>query len=212
MIFQEVSRNSQKGEILKVEDMESNPINEFKKWFYFAQKNVKNEPNAMIVSTLSKDGLINSRTVLLKNITEKGLIFFTNYESKKGADLSNNNIISSVFLWKEIERQIIIRGKTDKISKEDSSKYFNSRPRKSRIAAWASDQSKDLENETILSDKFKYYEKKFNNKNIPLPDFWGGFIIKPFSIEFWQGRSSRMHDRVYYEKINESWVVKKLYP
>ena len=110
------------GEILNVEDMESKPINEFKKWFDFAQKNVKNEPHAMIVSTLSKDGLINSRTVLLKNITKKGLIFFTNYESKKGVDLSNNNIISSVFLWKEIERQIIIKGIADKISKEDSSK------------------------------------------------------------------------------------------
>ena len=117
-----------------------------------------------------------------------------------------------MFLWKEIERQVIIRGKSSKIPKVDSSKYFNSRPRKSRIAAWASNQSKDLENENILSDKFKYYEKKFNNKNIPLPNFWGGFIINPFSIEFWQGRSSRMHDRVYYEKINESWVIKKLYP
>ena len=110
------------GKILKIKDMESNPINEFKKWFDFAQINVKNEPNAMIVSTLSKDSLINSRTVLLKNISKNGFIFFTNYESKKGIDISNNNIISSVFLWKEIERQVIIRGKASKISKVDFNK------------------------------------------------------------------------------------------
>ena len=200
------------GKILKIKDMESNPINEFKKWFDFAQINVKNEPNAMIVSTLSKDSLINSRTVLLKNISKNGFIFFTNYESKKGIDISNNNIISSVFLWKEIERQVIIRGKASKISKVDSSKYFNSRPRKSRIAAWASNQSKDLENENILSDKFKYYEKKFNNKNIPLPDFWGGYLLEHRNVEFWQGRRDRLHDRFVYTKHGRIWQTERLAP
>lgn len=200
------------GKILDIEKLDKNPINQFKLWFNDAKLNNIIEPNAMILSTISKESTINSRTVLLKDIYKKGFIFYTNYDSKKGKDINHNNNVSAVFLWKKIERQIIIKGYTSKISIKDSEKYFNSRPRKSRIAAWASKQSANLNNSKDLIDSFNFYEKKFKNENIPLPDFWGGYIIEPYSVEFWQGRSSRMHDRILYKKTKKKWDISKLYP
>ena len=166
----------------------------------------------MILSTISKNNLLNSRTVLLKNITDNGFIFFTNYESRKANDIMHNNNVSVVFLWKKIERQVIIKGKAVKITKQDSKKYFDSRPEKSKIAAWASKQSEELHNSSDLIKRFKNFENKFKNKLIPYPDFWGGYIIYPNSIEFWQGRSSRMHDRILYEKEKNKWNINRLYP
>ena len=165
----------------------------------------------MILSTLSKNS-INSRTVLLKDITDEGFVFFTNYTSVKGNDIRENDNVSSVFLWKKIEKQVIIKGSATKIKAEDSIKYFNSRPRKSKIAAWASLQSTKLNDSNDLAERFKYYENKFENKEIPYPEFWGGYIIKPLSVEFWQGRSSRMHDRILYKKESKNWSICKLYP
>ena len=166
----------------------------------------------MILSTISKNNLLNSRTVLLKNITDKGFVFFTNYESRKANDIMHNNNVSVVFLWKKIERQVVIKGKAIKITKRDSKKYFDSRPEKSKIAAWASKQSKELHNSNDLINRFKDFENKFKNKLIPYPNFWGGYIIHPNSIEFWQGRSSRMHDRILYEKEKNKWNINRLYP
>ena len=200
------------GKILDIEKLDKNPINQFKLWFNDAKLNNIIEPNAMILSTISKENTINSRTVLLKDIYKKGFVFYTNYDSKKGKDINHNNNVSAVFLWKKIERQIIIKGYTSKISIKDSEKYFNSRPRKSRIAAWASKQSANLNNSKDLIDSFNFYDKKFKNENIPLPGFWGGYIIEPYSVEFWQGRSSRMHDRIIYNKIKKKWDISKLYP
>ena len=200
------------GNKINLNKINKNPINEFKNWFNNAQENNILEPNAMTLSTISNNGEINSRTVLLKGVNEKGFIFYTNYNSRKGVDINNNNNVSIVFLWKEIEKQIIIKGKAIKISKEDSKKYFESRPRKSKIAAWASKQSSEIIHEKELNDRFLEYEKKFSNDNIPLPDFWGGYLILPESIEFWIGRKSRMHDRIFYSKKNNEWIVKKLYP
>ncbi len=199
------------GDIIQIKDVDKNPINEFIKWFDFAKSNKVIEPNAMILSTQSIDS-INSRTVLLKDISEDGFTFFTNYNSRKALDISMNNIVSSVFLWKKIERQVIIKGNATKIAIEDSKKYFDSRPRNSKIAAWASKQSSSLENQDDLTNNFSYYEKKFNNQEIPYPNFWGGYLISPFSIEFWQGRSSRMHDRICYYKEEGKWKIQKLYP
>lgn len=200
------------GKILDIEKLDKNPINQFKLWFNDAKLNNIIEPNAMILSTISKENTINSRTVLLKDIYKKGFVFYTNYDSKKGKDINHNNNVSAVFLWKKIERQIIIKGYTSKISIKDSEKYFNSRPRKSRIAAWASKQSANLNNSKDLIDSFNFYDKKFKNENIPLPGFWGGYIIEPYSVEFWQGRSSRMHDRILYKKTKKKWDISKLYP
>lgn len=200
------------GKKLNIHTINNNPINEFKKWFKNAQENNILEPNAMTLSTFSNTSGINSRTVLLKGVNEKGFIFYTNYNSRKGVDINNNNNVSLVFLWKEIEKQIIVKGKASKISKKKSKKYFESRPRKSKIAAWASKQSSEIKNEKELNSRFLEYEKKFSNDKIPLPDFWGGYIIVPKSIEFWIGRKSRMHDRIVYSKNNDDWIIKKLYP
>mgnify|MGYP001261320218 FL=1 len=199
------------GDVLDLKDFNKNPIKEFENWFEFAKINDVIEPNAMILSTLSKNS-INSRTVLLKDITDEGFVFFTNYTSVKGNDIRENDNVSSVFLWKKIEKQVIIKGSASKIKAEDSIKYFNSRPRKSKIAAWASLQSTKLNDSNDLAERFKYYENKFENKEIPYPEFWGGYIIKPLSVEFWQGRSSRMHDRILYKKESKNWSICKLYP
>ena len=199
------------GDVLDLKDFNKNPIKEFENWFEFAKTNDVIEPNAMILSTLSKNS-INSRTVLLKDITDEGFVFFTNYTSVKGNDIRENDNVSSVFLWKKIEKQVIIKGSASKIKGEDSIKYFNSRPRKSKIAAWASFQSTKLNDSNDLAERFKYYENKFENKEIPYPEFWGGYIIKPLSVEFWQGRSSRMHDRILYKKESKNWSICKLYP
>ena len=199
------------GDVLDLKDFNKNPIKEFENWFEFAKTNDVIEPNAMILSTLSKNS-INSRTVLLKDITDEGFVFFTNYTSVKGNDIRENHNVSSVFLWKKIEKQVIIKGSASKIKAEDSIKYFNSRPRKSKIAAWASLQSTKLNDSNDLAERFKYYENKFENKEIPYPEFWGGYIIKPLSVEFWQGRSSRMHDRILYKKESKNWSICKLYP
>ena len=199
------------GEIVDLKNFESNPIKEFKNWFEFAKNNEVVEPNAMVLSTFN-DNSINSRTVLLKDISNEGFIFFTNYTSRKGIDIQKNNNVSSVFLWKKIERQVVIKGIASKIKTKDSVEYFNSRPRKSKIAAWASKQSSKLENSTDLIKRFKYFENKFKNEDIPYPEFWGGYLIKPISIEFWQGRSSRMHDRILYKKNSKNWELCKLYP
>ena len=200
------------GHLINMDKMKNNPIEEFKLWFEDAKKNNIVEPNAMILSTLSNKGLINSRTVLLKNIKDDGFIFFTNYESKKAIDIKKNNIVSSVFLWKKIERQIIITGNSIKIPRDESTKYFHSRPEKSKIAAWASKQSSELDNKNKLMERFKYYEIKFKGKKIPMPNYWGGYIIIPNSIEFWQGRASRMHERIIYKKTENKWIKMRLYP
>ena len=200
------------GKKINIHTINNNPINEFKIWFKSAQENNILEPNAMTLSTFSDTSEINSRTVLLKGVKEKGFIFYTNYNSRKGVDINNNNNVSLVFLWKEIEKQIIVKGKASKISKKESKKYFESRPRKSKIAAWASKQSSEIKDEKELNSRFLEYEKKFLDDKIPLPDFWGGYIIVPDSIEFWIGRKSRMHDRIIYLKNNDDWIIKKLYP
>ena len=199
------------GEIVDLKNFDSDPIKEFKSWFQFAKNNKVIEPNAMILSTIN-DNCINSRTVLLKDIASNGFIFFTNYTSRKGVDIKKNNIVSSVFLWKKIERQVSIKGSATKLKTEDSVKYFNSRPRKSKIAAWASKQSSRLDDSKDLIERFEYYDNKFKDEDIPCPEFWGGYLIKPTSIEFWQGRSSRMHDRILYEKKSGKWELSKLYP
>ena len=200
------------GDLINIKKLKNNPIKQFEIWFKKAKKENIIEPNAMILSTISKNNLLNSRTVLLKNITDKGFVFFTNYESRKANDIMHNNNVSVVFLWKKIERQVVIKGKAIKITKRDSKKYFDSRPEKSKIAAWVSKQSKELHNSSDLIKRFKNFENKFKNKLIPYPNFWGGYIIHPNSIEFWQGRSSRMHDRILYKKEKNKWNINRLYP
>ena len=201
------------GKDLKIKKFKKNPINQFNLWFQEAIKFKTKEPNAMILSTIKKNNKPTSRTVLLKEVDNKGFIFFTNYNSNKGKEIKNNKNVSLNFLWKDIERQIIIEGVTKKISEVSSINYFNKRPRDSQISAWVSDQSKKLKNKIILENQYKKIIKKFEKiDTVPKPTCWGGYIVLPNKIEFWQGKKSRLHDRICYKLINKNWKKFRLSP
>ena len=191
-----------------------NPIELFNTWLTQAAENeIVVEANAMVLST-EVDDQPTSRTVLLKDLTEGGFTFFSNYESRKGKQISENKNVSLLFPWYPMERQVIVIGSATKISREDSEKYFATRPRSSQIGAWASEQSTELSSRQELENKFKELETKFaNEKVIPTPPHWGGYIVYPISIEFWQGRYSRLHDRIrYVREKNNNWQLKRLNP
>ena len=191
-----------------------NPIELFNTWLTQAADNeIVVEANAMVLST-EVDDQPTSRTVLLKDLTEGGFTFFSNYESRKGKQISKNKNVSLLFPWYPMERQVIVIGSATKIAREDSEKYFTTRPRSSQISAWASEQSTELSSRQELENKFKELETKFaNEKVIPTPPYWGGYIVDPISIEFWQGRYSRLHDRIrYVREKNNNWQLKRLNP
>jgi pyridoxamine 5'-phosphate oxidase len=191
-----------------------NPIELFNTWLTQAAENeIVVEANAMVLST-EVDDQPTSRTVLLKDLTEGGFIFFSNYESRKGKQISENKNVSLLFPWYPMERQVIVIGSATKIARGDSEKYFATRPRSSQIGAWASEQSTELSSRQELENKFKELENKFANEEvIPTPPYWGGYIVYPISIEFWQGRYSRLHDRIrYVREKNNNWQLKRLNP
>jgi pyridoxamine 5'-phosphate oxidase len=191
-----------------------NPIELFNTWLTQAAENeIVVEANAMVLST-EVDDQPTSRTVLLKDLTEGGFIFFSNYESRKGKQISENKNVSLLFPWYPMERQVIVIGSATKIARGDSEKYFATRPRSSQIGAWASEQSTELSSRQELENKFKELENKFANEEvIPTPPYWGGYIVDPISIEFWQGRYSRLHDRIrYVREKNNNWQLKRLNP
>jgi pyridoxamine 5'-phosphate oxidase len=191
-----------------------NPIELFNTWLTQAAENeIVVEANAMVLST-EVDDQPTSRTVLLKDLTEGGFTFFSNYESRKGKQISENKNVSLLFPWYPMERQVIVIGSATKIARGDSEKYFATRPRSSQIGAWASEQSTELSSRQELENKFKELENKFaNEKVIPTPPYWGGYIVYPISIEFWQGRYSRLHDRIrYVREKNNNWQLKRLNP
>ncbi len=193
-------------------DVDKDPINQFNKWFNEADASKIEEVNAMTLSTVSKDGKPAGRIVLLKGIENNGFVFFTNYNSEKGQHLAENPFASLTFYWKELERQVRIDGRVEKISQEESNAYFKTRPYKSRVGAWVSDQSKPLSSRFELMRKFAIKAAKLVGKEIPLPDFWGGYILIPNRLEFWQGRPSRLHDRINYTLINNKWQIDRLFP
>ena len=191
-----------------------NPIELFNTWLTQAAENeIVVEANAMVLST-EVDDQPTSRTVLLKDLTEGGFTFFSNYESSKGKQISENKNVSLLFPWYSMERQVIVIGSATRIARGDSEKYFATRPRPSQIGAWASEQSTELSSRQELENKFKELETKFaNEKVIPTPPHWGGYIVYPISIEFWQGRYSRLHDRIrYVREKNNNWQLKRLNP
>ena len=201
------------GKDLIKKKFKKNPIKQFNLWFQEAIKFKIKEPNAMILSTIKKKNKPTSRTVLLKEVDNKGFIFFTNYNSNKGVEIKNNKNVSLNFLWKNMERQIIIEGITKRISEISSINYFNKRPRDSQISAWVSDQSKKIKNKTVLENQYKKMVKKFEKiEIIPKPTCWGGYIVLPNKIEFWQGKKSRLHDRICYKLINKEWKKFRLSP
>lgn len=198
---------------LSEKDVMGNPIDQFEKWWNEATKSNLDEVNAMTLATSSADGTPGARIVLLKGFDHKGFVFFTNYESAKGRQMQENPKATLVFFWRELQRQVIISGAVEKVSATESDEYFNSRPRGSRIGAWTSPQSTIIENREWLEAREMQMEKKFENHEISRPPHWGGFRVRPASIEFWQGRASRLHDRIQYLIDGDSqWIIKRLAP
>ena len=207
-------RRSYKFDYLNIDSIGDNPIDLFAKWFKEAESCDKIiEPNAMTISTVNELNKPSTRIVLLKEFTDEGFIFFTNYQSKKAKSIKINKMVSLSFFWQFLERQVIVNGIAEKVSDEKSDEYFNSRPRSSQISAIISDQSSEIPNLKYLEQKFEKKQKELEGKKIIRPNYWGGIIIKPLEIEFWQGRPSRLHNRVFF-KINKNskWEAKLLSP
>jgi len=197
---------------LSENDVAANPFLQFKKWFSDAIEAQLYEPNVMTFATADSDGKPSARIVLLKGFDENGFVFYTNYESRKANDLVENPQAAAVFFWAELERQVRIEGIVSKIDKETSEAYFHSRPIGSQIGAIASPQSSVITDRTLLEEKVSMLTAEYEGKVIPKPDNWGGYLIEPKRIEFWQGRSSRLHDRITYDFIEGSWKISRLAP
>ena len=206
-------KNYKKHELLK-KNIPENPMELFQKWFYNADESDGiEEANIMNLATIGSDNFPKNRIVLLKRFTWEGFIFFTNYNSEKGKAITENPNVSLTFFWHSLERQIIIKGKAEKIAKNLSDGYFESRPDGSKLGAWASKQSEVIDSREKLDKKLDYYENKFKEMEIPRPEYWGGYIVKPVSIEFWQGRPNRMHDRMRYTLQKDyNWKLERLEP
>lgn len=192
--------------------VDTDPVIQFEKWFEEACKAQMTEPNAMILSTVSELGKPSSRVVLLKSFDARGFVFFTNYESRKGKEISANPNVSLLFFWPELERQIRIEGTAERISRSESLAYYVSRPVNSKLGAWASMQSAVIDGRMILEKTWEQFKARFEGSEIPIPDFWGGYRIVPAAFEFWQGRQSRLHDRISYVQQNSTWSISRLSP
>ena len=194
-------------------DVDPDPVKQFQHWWQDALNAKIEEVNAMTLATASPDGVPSARILLLKGIIAKGFIFSTNYNSFKGQQLAENPRASLVFFWKEVERQVRVTGLVERLSDEDNDEYFNSRPEGSRIGAWASPQSQVIENREWLEANMQKFQQQFSNQPVKRPPHWGGYVVKPISIEFWQGRPSRLHDRIQYTlSENGGWVIERLAP
>ncbi|MDQ5977578.1 MAG: pyridoxamine 5-phosphate oxidase [Verrucomicrobiota bacterium] len=194
-------------------DLAKNPFQQFEKWFQEAEAAKVAEPNALSLATATRDGRPSVRTVLLKHCDGRGFVFYTNYESRKGRELAGNPRASLLFPWVTLERQIIAEGEISKVSREEADAYFHSRPRASQLAAWASPQSTVIAGRPVLEESYRVVEKKYEGREVPLPPHWGGYRLSPDTVEFWQGRRSRLHDRLRYRREpGGDWVVERLSP
>ena len=192
---------------------EANPVDLFKKWFAVAEKSEINDPNALSVATSSKEGIPSVRMVLLKGLSDKGFVFYTNFNSKKGGELKSNQKASMCFHWKSLRRQVRILGKVEEVTSNEADDYYNSRPYKNKIGAWASSQSQVLDKRETFLEKIKQFEKKYPDKNnVPRPPHWSGWRLLPNEIEFWVDGDGRIHERLNYRKFNNKWTKELLYP
>lgn len=207
-------REDYRNGTLDESDIVKNPLKQFDNWFKEALKSEILEPNAMTLATCNKTGRPAARIVLLKGFDENGFIFYTNYNSQKGKELSGTPFAALVFNWLDLQRQIRIEGKVEKLNAEQSTTYFHRRPKGSQIGAWASPQSQVISHRNILEENVKQLKQQYaNQENLPRPDHWGGFRVIPDKIEFWQGRSSRLHDRIRYTlQTNGDWKIERLAP
>lgn len=197
---------------LDEKEVNKDPFKQFEKWFSEALSLMVKDANAMTLATVGNDKKPHARVVLLKEVTGEGFVFYTNYNSDKGREMQENPNAAICFYWPELERQVRIEGVVKKINRSQSEKYFRSRPYKSQIGALASDQSQEVKNRQELEARFAQLSKKYGKAEVPMPEWWGGYVLKPDSIEFWQGRESRLHDRVKYIANGNSWQIKRLSP
>lgn len=190
-----------------------NPSHQFEKWWQEAENSQIEDINAMALSTVDEEGRPSSRIVLLKGFDSNGLVFFTNYNSKKGKQVEKNNNVSLLIFWKELERQVRIEGYAEKISAEQSDLYFISRPEQSKISAWASEQSAVIPSRNFIEEKYKNLKNEFRESPVTRPAYWGGYVVIPKLVEFWQGRPHRLHDRLQYSLQNDgNWLIERLSP
>jgi pyridoxamine 5'-phosphate oxidase len=198
---------------LKEEDVNADPIKQFETWWKEAMDSKVDEPNAMTLATSTPSGKPSARIVLLKRIHKGGFVFYTNYNSRKGHEIQNNSFVALLFFWKQLEKQIRVEGKIRKLEARESDEYFATRPRESQLGAWSSPQSSQIESAEFLVENMKKYEEKFHGENVPRPEYWGGYLVEPNVIEFWQGRPGRLHDRLQYTLTgNNEWVINRLAP
>lgn len=193
-------------------DLARDPFRQFERWFQEAEAAKLAEPNAMVLSTATREGRVSSRTVLLKGLDGRGFVFFTNYDSRKGRELAETGRATLLFPWIALERQVSVEGVVQKISREESDAYFHSRPRPSQLAAWSSPQSTIIGGRAVLEEAQKLAERKYAGQEVPLPPHWGGYRLAPEVVEFWQGRRSRLHDRLRFRREKEAWTVERLAP
>lgn len=197
---------------LSESDASPEPFSQFDRWFSEAQDAGVIEPNAMTLATADAAGFPSARTVLLKGLDERGFVFYTNYDSAKGRELTANPRATLVFPWLALERQVIVRGTVAQVSREQTEDYFQSRPQGSQFGAWASAQSEIVPDRAALEENLKQVEQRFASEPITAPPHWGGFRVSPVSVEFWQGRRNRLHDRLRYRRTGDTWVVERLSP
>lgn len=197
---------------LSEEDLSSSPYQQFQTWFDDINRPETIDSTAMVLATVGADNQPMQRTVLLKSFDESGFVFYSHYDSKKGQDITHNPKVNLCFAWYALERQVIISGTTHKLSEQESDQYFQSRPRSSQIATWVSRQSVNVPNRTHLANTFDELSEQWKGQHIPRPPYWGGYCVVPERFEFWQGRKSRMHDRLIYTLDNTDWVINRLAP
>lgn len=215
MINQKIAdlRQDYRRATLDENEAAAGPVGQFERWWQEAVQSELEEPNAMTLATSTVNGRPSARIVLLKSFDENGFLFFTNYESRKGKELAENPHVTLLFFWKELERQVRIEGTVERVSEAESDAYFNSRPAGSRLGAWASPQSSMIDNRDVLEHNLVQYREQFGEGDIPRPPHWGGYRVIPQMIEFWQGRSSRMHDRIGFRREGEgAWQRYRLAP
>jgi len=198
---------------LDISDVASDPIEQFTRWFEEARKSELSEPNAMHLSTVSSNNRPSGRIVLLKGIEDRRFLFYTNYQSRKGQEMDQTPYVALTFFWAELERQVRVEGTISRVDEQTSTEYFRSRPRDSQIGAWTSPQSQSIENRDVLNERKADFTQKFTDQKVPRPPHWGGYAVSPEAIEFWQGRPSRLHDRILYQRGTDgSWQIQRLAP
>jgi pyridoxamine 5'-phosphate oxidase len=206
-------RQDYRSASLNEDDVDQNPYQQFEKWFQEALNAKVVEPNAMTLATSNVSGVPSARVVLLKEFTDEGFVFYTNYNSKKGREIAESPYVALVFFWPDLERQVRIEGVVERVSDEESTAYFKSRPKGSQLGALSSPQSEIIANRKVLEEKLEDLTRKYEAKEIEKPEYWGGYRVIPNRIEFWQGRSNRLHDRILYvQNKDQSWKFERLAP